>query len=171
MDRTLHKHCTYSAVQPVHKRGTNRTRLAQELQCHLCAPEKSLSSGVAHVSSLVAHSPAVHHEHIFFLIHSPFYHDTRTRATTDNTIYSKNTQCIINLSKQAWSNIIAIKKNDSGVKTRRVTKTCVQSSPQVMSPKSLRPRRLRLSQGSRGKQIHISYMTHRKNMEKKITEI
>ena len=26
-----HKHCTYSAVQSIHKRGTHRTRLAQEL--------------------------------------------------------------------------------------------------------------------------------------------
>ena len=39
-----HKHCTYSAVQSVHNRGTHRTRLAQELHnifvrlkriCHL----------------------------------------------------------------------------------------------------------------------------------------
>ena len=33
------------------------------LQCHLCAPEKSLSSGVAHVSPFVVLSPAVYHEH------------------------------------------------------------------------------------------------------------
>ena len=36
-----HKHCTYSAIQSLHKRGTHRTRLAQELHnifvriCHL----------------------------------------------------------------------------------------------------------------------------------------
>ena len=41
----LHEHCTYSAVQSLHKRGTHRTRLALELQRHLCAPEKNLSSG------------------------------------------------------------------------------------------------------------------------------
>ena len=41
-----HKHCTYSAVQCLHKRGTHRTRLAQELHFHLCAPEKNLSSGL-----------------------------------------------------------------------------------------------------------------------------
>ena len=48
----------------------------------LCAPEKNLSSGVAHVSPFVVLSPAVYHEHIIiFLIHSSFYHDTRTRRT------------------------------------------------------------------------------------------
>ena len=35
-----------------------------------CAREKSLSSGVAHVSPFVFLSPAVYHEHIIFLIHS-----------------------------------------------------------------------------------------------------
>ena len=68
------------AVQSVHKRGTHTTRLAQGaarlksygLQCHLCAPEKNLSSGVAHVSSLLVDSPASYHEHITFLIHSSF---------------------------------------------------------------------------------------------------
>ena len=44
-----------------------------------------LSSGVAHVSSSLVDSPAVYHEHIIFLIHSSFYHDTRTRSTTSTT--------------------------------------------------------------------------------------
>ena len=79
------KHCTYSAVQPVHKRGTHRTRLAPELQCHLCALEKSLSSGLIHVSPFDALSPAVYHEHIFSLIHSSFYHDTWKHTTTGTT--------------------------------------------------------------------------------------
>ena len=35
----------------------------------------------AHVSPFVALSPVVHHEDIFFLIHSSFHHDTRTRTT------------------------------------------------------------------------------------------
>ena len=52
---------------------------------HLCAPEKNLSSGVAHVSPFVVASVAVHHEHFIFLIHSSFYHDTRTRSTTGTT--------------------------------------------------------------------------------------
>ena len=43
------KHCTYSAVQSLHKRGTHRTRLAQEWHYIFCAPEKNLSSG-AHMS-------------------------------------------------------------------------------------------------------------------------
>ena len=49
---------------------------------HLCAPEKNLSPGVAHVSPFVVLSPAVYHEHIIFFIHSSLYHDTRTRSTT-----------------------------------------------------------------------------------------
>ena len=68
------------AVQFVHKRGTHTTRLAQgptrlkssRIAFHLCAPEKNLSSGVAHVSSSSVDSPAVHHEHLIFLIHSSF---------------------------------------------------------------------------------------------------
>ena len=46
------------------------------LQCHLCALEKNLSSGVAHVTPVAVLSPAVYHEHVVFLIHSSFYHDT-----------------------------------------------------------------------------------------------
>ena len=57
---------------------TPRTWLKSHgLQCHLCAREKNLSSGVAHVSPVVALSPAVSHEDIIFLIHSslaPFVH-------------------------------------------------------------------------------------------------
>ena len=49
------------------------------LQCHLCADEKNLSSGVAHVS------PAFHHEHFISLIHSSFFHNTRTRSTIGTT--------------------------------------------------------------------------------------
>ena len=81
------------AVQFIHKRETHTTRLAQgptrlkpsRIAFHLCAPEKNLSSGVAHVSSSSVDSPAVHHEHLTFLIHSSFNHDTRTRSTTGTT--------------------------------------------------------------------------------------
>ena len=55
------------------------------LQCHLCAPGKDLSPGVAHVSPLLVASPAFHFEHVIFLIHSSFYHDTSTRSTTGTT--------------------------------------------------------------------------------------
>ena len=39
----------------------------------------------------VAFALAVHHEHIFFLVHSSIYHDTRTHThcNRDNTIYSR----------------------------------------------------------------------------------
>ena len=55
------------------------------LQCHLCAPEES-SHLVSHMSHplLLSHLPFTW-EHIIFLIHSSFYHDTRTRSTTGAT--------------------------------------------------------------------------------------
>ena len=70
------------AVQFVHKRGTHITRLAQgparlkksRIAFHLCAPEKNLSSGVAHVSpfcccSLTCPLPrALHLPHSLFLL-------------------------------------------------------------------------------------------------------
>ena len=110
----------------------------------LCALEESVIWS-AHVSPFVALPPAVHHEHIFFVIHSSFHHDIRTRTTIWTTrCTSRNTQYIIHLSKTSQSTSGAI-KNHSGVKTRRVAETLAKHSPQVMSPK-----RLRLSQGSRG---------------------
>ena len=94
-----------------------------------------------------------------------------THYNRDNTIHSKNTQCIINLSKQARSQSIAIKIH-SGVKTCRVTETLRNTIlHRSWAQRALRPRRLRLSQGSRGQQIHIRYKMHRKNLEKKITEL
>ena len=73
------------AVQFVHKRAPHKPRAwlkQSRIAFHLCAPEKNLSSSVAHLSPFVVVSPAVYyHEHIIFLIHSSFYHDTRTRRT------------------------------------------------------------------------------------------
>ena len=76
------------AVQSVHKCGTAHHALGssnQELHCHLCAPEKNLVIWFTHVSPFVALSLAVYHEHIFFLIHYSFYHDTRTRTAIGST--------------------------------------------------------------------------------------
>ena len=71
--------------------------LGSMIAWHLCTPEKSLSSGLIHDSSLlVVASPAVHHEHIFFLIHSFFYHNSRTRTTIGTTRSSPRTP-------SAWS--------------------------------------------------------------------
>ena len=117
------------AAQLLHKRGTHRTRLTQELQCHLCALEKSLSSGVAHVSSLVD-SPASHHEHIIFLIHPSFHHDTWTRTTIGTTRSTpRNTQYIMIISMLSGSTSSAIKKN-SGVKTCREAEARARQLPQ-----------------------------------------
>ena len=51
-----------------------------------------------------------------------------TDCHRDNTIHSKNTQCIINLSKHARSKSI---KNHTCVRTSRVTETCATPSPQL----------------------------------------
>ena len=146
-------------------KGQHGSRIAY----HLCAPEKSLSSGP-------------HMSHPLLLSHLPSTTSTSTSSFTlpstttpehalqsENTIFSKNAQCIINLSQNARSKSIAF-KNHSGVKPCRVAETCAKHFPQVMSPKSLRPKSLRLYQGSRGQQIHTSYLMHRENLESEITE-
>ena len=83
-------------------RGQHGSRIAAS---SLCAWKESVIWS-AHVSPFVALAPASYHEHIFFLVHSSFYHDTRTRTTS-----------------------IAI-KNHSGVKTSSVAETCATPSPQ-----------------------------------------
>ena len=125
--QNTHKHRTYSAVQPVHKRGTHITRLAQGparlKNCSVIFVRLKivLSSGVLHMSiigcCLTCRAPRAHLlPHALFLL--PRHRNTHYNR--DNTIYSKNTQCI---SKHAWSKSIAI-KNHSGVKISRVTETC-----------------------------------------------
>ena len=56
---------------------------AEELQRHLCAPE------ICHLArtclTLCCSLTCRAHEHIFFLIHSSFYHDTGTRTTIRRT--------------------------------------------------------------------------------------
>ena len=97
----------------------------------LCAWKASVIRP-AHVSPVVALSPAVHHEHFIFHIHSFFPpRHQNTHHNRDNTIYSKNTHYIINLSKTSQSTSSAI-KNHSGGKTCRVAETRAKHSPQVM---------------------------------------
>ena len=116
-----HKHCTCSAIQPVHKRGTHITRLAQgptwlsncsvifvrlKRVCHLVRTCLTLCC-----SRICLVRRAHHLPHSLFLL--PRHRNTHYNR--DNTIYSKNTHCIINLSKNARSKSIAV-KNHSGVK-------------------------------------------------------
>ena len=112
-----HKYCTYSAVQPVHKRGTHRTRLAQELhglQRHLCAPEKDLSSGVLHMSRpwLLPHLPCT-------TITSSSSFTLPSTTTPEHALQSGQRDLLQehNLCKHARSKSIANKKNHPGVKT------------------------------------------------------
>ena len=123
-----HKHCTYNAVQSLHKLGMHRTRLAQELHnifvrlkriCHL------VRSCLTHCCSLTCRSPRAHHlPHSLFVppLHQNMQHNR------DNTIYSKNNRYIINLSKISQSTSGAI-KNHSAEKTCRVAETRAKHSP------------------------------------------
>ena len=80
--------------------------------------------------SLTCRSPRAHHlPHSLFLL--PRHQNTHYNR--DNTIHSKNTQCIINLSKTSQSTSSAI-KNHSDVKTCRVAEARAKHCPQVMSP-------------------------------------
>ena len=118
-----------------------------------------------HVSSLVV-SPAFHHEHFIFLIHSSFY-DTRTRSKIGTTRTTPRTPSTSRTSPSSLSRQACAIKNHSGVKTCRVAETRAPQLPQVMSPKNSR-----LSQGSKLiLEIHTNCMMYRKKLEKKITEL
>ena len=73
-----------------------------------------------HVSSLVV-SPAFHHEHFIFLIHSSFC-DTRTRSKIGTTRATPRRPSTSRTSKLPQSTCCAI-KNHSGLKTCRVART------------------------------------------------
>ena len=64
-----HKHCTYSAVQSIHKRGTHRTRLAQELHNIFVRLNMNLSS-------------CPHMAHPLSLSHLPFTTSTSSSSFT-----------------------------------------------------------------------------------------
>ena len=125
VDRTLsHKTHVCSTVCS-QARTAQLMRLAQELDCHLCAPKQVLSSCVTHVSSMVVLSRAFFHEHFLFFTYLS-YHTTRTLNT------------IPHISKLPRLTSCAI-KNHSGVKTCRVAETRARQLPLVVSPRSLRP--------------------------------
>ena len=92
------------------------------LQCHLCAPEKSLVIWCCTCLTLccfltcrVPRTPHLPHS-LFLLLQQ------NTQHNWDNTIYSKNTQYVMHISKLSQSTSNAI-KNHSGVKTCRVAET------------------------------------------------
>ena len=121
------------AVQSVHKRGTHRTRLAQELH-NIFVRLKRICHLVRTCLTLTCRIPRAHHlPHSLFL--QPRHQNTQHNR--DNTIISKNTQDIMNFSRLSQSTSSAI-KNQSGVKTCRVAETRARLLPQVMSPKSFR---------------------------------
>ena len=97
----------------------------------LCAWKES-GHLVLHVSSFVALSLAVHHERIIFLIHSSFYHNTRTPWSTPRTPSTSRTSPS-SLSWQAAPSRITLSWRPC-----RVAETRARQLPQVMTPKSLR---------------------------------
>ena len=78
VDRTP-THKTHLCSTVCSQARTAHTTLGSRIALSSLCEKQVLSSGVSHVSSLVA-SPAFHHEHFIFFIHSSFY-DTRTRST------------------------------------------------------------------------------------------
>ena len=113
------------AVQSFHKRGTNTTRLAQVITgctSFLSAWKESITwccTCLFFCCSVTCRLPRAHHfPHSLFLL--PLH---------VNTVYSKNTQYFMNLSRlsQSTSNVI---KNHSGVRTCRVAETRAQPLPQ-----------------------------------------
>ena len=110
------------AIQSVHKRGTHRTRLAQELH-NIFVRLKRISHLVCTCLTLCCSrtslAPRAH-----LLPHSLFLlpRHQNTQHSRDNTIYSKTNQYIINLSRVSQSTSSAI-KNHSGVKACRVAET------------------------------------------------
>ena len=132
-----HKHCTYSAVRSLHKRGTHRTRLAQELHnifVRLRRIGHQVRTCLTLCCSRTCLVPRAHHlPHSLFLL--PQHQNTQHHRY--NTVTSRNTQYIMNISMLSQSTSSAV-KNHSGVKTCRVAETRARHSPQVMSPKSFR---------------------------------
>ena len=146
-------------------RNAHTTHLAQELHCHLCAPEKNLVIWCVPcliLGCLACLSPrALHLPHFIFLLrHKNTLQDRYNKSNSENTPY------IPHISKLPQSTSCAI-KNHSGVKTGRVAETRAPQLLQITSPKNLR-----LSQGSKLLlEIHINYMMYMKKLEKKITEL
>ena len=146
-------------------RNAHTTRLAQELHCHLCAPEKSLV--IWCVTCLILGCLTCLSLRALHLPHSPFLlRHQNTQQDRYNKSNSENTPYIPHISKLPQSTICAI-EDHSGVQTCRVAETRAPQLPQVMSPKNLR-----LSPGSKLiLEIHINYMMYMNKLEKKITEL
>ena len=112
-------------------RNAHTTRLAQELHCHLCAPEKNLIIWCVPcliLGCLTCRAPRAHHlPHSLFLL--PRHRNTP--CNRDNTIMSETNQCITHISGLPQSTSCAL-QNHSGVKTCRVAETRAQQLPQVI---------------------------------------
>ena len=90
-------------------------------------------------------SPAVYHEHIIFLIHSSFYHDTRTRSTTGTTWSApRNTQYITHLQafsvdKQRHQESLWRENLQSGGNPRTPDNAQAHTNTRTPSPRPLLP--------------------------------
>ena len=118
-----------SEARNAHHALGSRASTAQELHCHLCAPEKSLViwcvKCLIHGCSLTCHSPrALPLPHsLVLLLHKNTQHNRYNKSN------SENTQCITHISKLPQSTSCAL-KNYSGVKTCRVAETRAPQHPQ-----------------------------------------
>ena len=153
-------------MQSVHKSGTHYTRLAQELQRHLCAPEKNLSSG-SHMSHplLVSHLPC-------------------TASTSSSTLTVPSATTPVHALQSGQHDLLQEHpEHQEHLQALPVDKQRHQESllrenlrsggnPRTTTPTGKKPKELAtVSKIMIIVEIHINYMMHKKNLEKKITEL
>ena len=113
--------------------------VAQELDGSRC-----LSCSIFVRMKIVCHPVS----HVATLLASPqkkltFSHPVHTKHHLGSTTFSKTTLHTENLFQELHGRKATL-KNSSRTSSTRVAETCEQTLPQVMSPKSLQPRSLRL---------------------------
>ena len=133
---------------------------------HLCAP-KIIHLQVSHVTSLLV---VATHSH---------FSRTTARSTTWTARPSPRRHCTPRTTsslspyqklQQTQSGRKAAQKNHSHTRTMRVPETCAATLPQVVSPTSLRPKRLRQLRRCLP-QISVNYTMYRENLENKINKL
>ena len=133
-----HKQCTYCAVQSLHKRRTHGTRLAQDLQRHLCAPEKNLSSG-PHMSHplLLSHMPCTTST---FSSSFKLPSTTTPEHTIGTTRSTPRTHSASSTSPRTTSRKATPSRTTLSVKNSRVAETRATHTPQFWDGRPKAPK-------------------------------
>ena len=131
---------------------------AEQLRCLSCSIFVRIQESVVRSAmsspcwSLPHLSSSPHHEA------PPGQHD----LLQDDTVHREP------LSKTTWSKT---PKNPSRTSIMRVADACAQTLPQVVCPRSLRPKSLRQFRRCLQKQTFINYTMYRENLENKINKL